>query len=224
MVKSACSLNNMTEYKPNRYVDHLVNSGLLKRSEFNGVKFYICDGLAEYAYGMAPYPDTILLSRVGSQFGLHDQAALIAHEMTHIRQQRRYGYEEFACNYAKTYARMGKAAFGCKNPYEREAYDFEGLANFRLNGNIAGSQCNRDVLKKNTTRVKLNVRKQPTDRAPLAGHWEYGKCVSVAQCEQYGNKTNVWCYASDGATHGYILAKTIYNNQDFTTLTPGCRK
>lgn len=109
-------------------IARLVETGLFERAEFAGVRIRFCS--TRRARGFAPDQRSIFLA-------LHiakdpfEVAALIAHEMVHIRQYRRIGDEEMRCAYAK-------ASFSCNDcssathALEAPAYAMERRAREKL--------------------------------------------------------------------------------------------
>jgi uncharacterized membrane protein len=121
-----------------RAVDSLVNSGLFQRSEFNGVQIRWCP--LSGAQGMAPDRGRIYLDTAAKSEQPDNLAALLAHEMTHVRQYRRMGTDQFKCEYSRKYIECG----GCqdeRHPLEREAYEFETVALNKLE-NVGWKMCN----------------------------------------------------------------------------------
>lgn len=100
----------------------LIASGLFQAREFDGIQIRWCP--LQGAHGMAPDRGRIYLDTSAKSDHPDNAAALLAHEMTHIRQYRRMGTDQFKCEYSRKYVECG----GCQNeshPLEREAYEFE---------------------------------------------------------------------------------------------------
>jgi hypothetical protein len=100
-----------------RAVLRLLGAGLAERAEFEGVALAFCP--LPGAVGMAPAPDAIFLDPA-----LLDRpreiAAILAHELEHIRQFRRMQEGAFECSYARHFI----ACDGCQDeghPLEAEA-------------------------------------------------------------------------------------------------------
>lgn len=103
-------------------VADLVDSGLFTKSEFGGVQIRWCP--LQGAHGMAPDRGRVYIDTSVKGDDPSNIAALLAHEMTHIRQYRRMGTDQFKCEYTRKFL----ACNGCqddKHSMEREAYDFE---------------------------------------------------------------------------------------------------
>jgi hypothetical protein len=100
----------------------LIQAQLFDPSEFNNVTIRWCR--LNNASGMAPDRNIICLSEGFWGEDTTTLAILLAHEMTHIRQYRSKGTDEFKCLYSQEYVRCG----GCQNmdnTYEADAYRFE---------------------------------------------------------------------------------------------------
>jgi len=62
-------------------------------------------------------------------------ASVLAHELTHIRQYRRMGTDQFKCSYSQDYTNCG----GCQdrgNSLEREAYEYQDQVGLLLNPGV----------------------------------------------------------------------------------------
>jgi uncharacterized membrane protein len=110
-------------------VQRLVSAQVFRQDEFNGVEIRWCP--LSNAHAITPDRGRIYLdwSRRGDD--PDDIAVLIAHEMTHTRQYRRMGTDNFKCTYSQDFVGCG----GCQNRHhalEREAYDFEPVAATKL--------------------------------------------------------------------------------------------
>jgi hypothetical protein len=96
--------------------DVLVASRLFQPKEFNGVKVRWCQ--LNGAHGMAPGPNEVYVDT--SAFpDIPTVAALLGHEMQHIRQWRRHG-ASFKCKYSEAFVTCG--CQDSKNRFEAEAY------------------------------------------------------------------------------------------------------
>ena len=105
----------------------LVRAGLYQPGDFNGVDIRWC--ALSNATGMTPASNRIFLhpSLQGSPF---DLATVLAHEMVHIKQFRRWGTLGFACRYGEQVA-AGRGE-GRANSVEAEAYQFQDRAAARI--------------------------------------------------------------------------------------------
>jgi hypothetical protein len=100
----------------------LIRTGLFAPNEFDGVQIRWCS-LSGSTKGVAADAGVICLSdgmlNSADHFGT---AVVLAHEMTHIRQYRRMGTDNFKCAYSQQYLQYG-SSYG--NSLEKEAYDFQ---------------------------------------------------------------------------------------------------
>ena len=106
-------------------IDSLISSGLFRREEFDDVQIRWCPLIN--ANGIAPEHDRIYLNISAKSDNPTNIAALLAHEMVHIRQYRDMGADKFKCEYSRKYLECG----GCqddRHTLEREAYNFENAA------------------------------------------------------------------------------------------------
>lgn len=104
-------------------------TGMAQWEEFGGVRIRWCNTLN--SDGFAPAPNEIYLDAAWTTANLPDLAALLLHELQHIRQWRRHG-DSFPCKYSEAYVACG----GCQDGghrLEREAYDIEEAFYSRLN-------------------------------------------------------------------------------------------
>lgn len=107
----------------------LISSGMFARKEFDGIQIRWCP--LRGASGMVPDRGRIYLDTFINTEDPIAIAALLAHEMAHVRQYRRLTTDRFKCLYSKQYVDCR----GCQDrnhPLEREAYDFEGTVYQRL--------------------------------------------------------------------------------------------
>jgi hypothetical protein len=111
-----------SEYMINEAKTALVRTGLFAQNEFDGVQIRWCS-LKSPTLGVAADAGVICLSdglfNSANHFGT---AVVLAHEMTHIRQYRRDGTDNFKCAYSQQYLQHS-TTYG--NSFEKEAYDFE---------------------------------------------------------------------------------------------------
>jgi hypothetical protein len=111
-----------SEYMINEAKDVLVRTGLYAPNEFDGVQIRWCR-LSGSTLGVAADAGVICLSEgllnSADHFGT---AVILAHEMTHIRQYRRMGTDNFKCAYSQQYVQHSASY---SNSFETEAYDFE---------------------------------------------------------------------------------------------------
>lgn len=216
------------QYYPGREIDILVDQGYFSRHDFKDVRFRVCRSLNPFASGMAPAPNTILFSENSRTMSLQERAALLAHEMRHLQQQNRDGFETFGCYYAEMYATQGQATFGCKNRYEFEAYNFEDQVLLSLSGQTTDA-CQAATRRYNA-RVNLNIRERPSASSSLVGTIEAGKCVDVGTCRSRDSNGSTYCAArswgAEGRDFGYIAAEAIVNGNYLKTLGPssGCER
>jgi len=101
----------------------LIDSGIVSAREFSGVQIRWCPHLGG-GEGLAADRGRIYLDTSAKNYEHEKLAALLAHEMTHIRQYHRLGTDSFKCKYSQQYTSCG----GCQDrghPMEREAYDYE---------------------------------------------------------------------------------------------------
>jgi hypothetical protein len=110
-------------------VDRLVDAGLFSRGDFSGVRIRFC-GTAR-ARGFTPDGGNIFLSSSVAKKGQVQLAALIAHEMIHIKQYRRMGDSETRCAYARASLKCNHCS-NASHPMERPAYAMERKAGERL--------------------------------------------------------------------------------------------
>ena len=112
----------------------LVANGVFSSTEFDGVKFRWCSALSirlgdEPAAGMVPSSGKVLLRPDFKSASTVHLAELLAHEMIHIRQYRRWGSSGFHCRYSREMGSSGSIDTGRGNRVEREAYEFvDGLS------------------------------------------------------------------------------------------------
>lgn len=97
----------------------LIQADLFQAGEFNGVDIRWCPLRAS---GMVPAAERILL-HPDLRSNRVRLAVVLAHEMVHIRQFRRWPNDGFECRYGRELA-LGRGQ-GRSNSLEREAYDFE---------------------------------------------------------------------------------------------------
>ncbi|WP_156952200.1 hypothetical protein [Bradyrhizobium sp. WSM1743] len=110
----------------------LIDIGLYRADEFNGVEFKFCR-LTGNSSGFAYDRDKVCISDHLSD-GTHDLelASVLAHEMFHIRQYRARGTDNFKCEYSKQLSRNSfKQDRGMD--IERDAYEFEDRSDILLN-------------------------------------------------------------------------------------------
>jgi len=103
--------------------DALIAIGVFNRRDFDGVQVRWCAQLGDFAYGMVPSANKILLHPDAKSDGTKGLAALLAHEMHHIQQYRTWGSGGFRCRYSVQLA-SGKG-FERANAVEAPAYNFE---------------------------------------------------------------------------------------------------
>jgi hypothetical protein len=111
-----------SEYMVNEAKGVLIRTELFASNEFDGVQIRWCS-LRGGTLGVAADAGVICLSEgLLSSVDHFGTAVVLAHEMTHIRQYRRMGTDNFKCAYSQEYLRHG-TSYG--NTLETEAYDFE---------------------------------------------------------------------------------------------------
>src|SRR5262249_36861724 len=112
-----------SEYMINASKDVLVKAGLFAPNEFDGIQIRWCSLRPPTVMGVAADAGVICLSdglfNSANHFGT---AVALAHEMTHIRQYRRDGTDNFKCSYSQQWLQH-QASYA--NSFEKEAYDFE---------------------------------------------------------------------------------------------------
>lgn len=101
----------------------LVREGFFSDQDFEGVTFAWCEALGDFAAGLTPMPNRILLNRDYRHESGQFLAPLVGHEMVHVRQMRGMGMNPFACQYsAELIKGHGQE---CLNTFEAEAYRLE---------------------------------------------------------------------------------------------------
>jgi hypothetical protein len=107
----------------------LVALGAFSETEFQNIAIRFCN--LPGGDGFTPNPNKILLSdRLYSADPRH-LAAILAHEMHHIRQHREWGYQKFACRYGQQL--FQGHGFRERNDVERPAYEFEEAIRDQIN-------------------------------------------------------------------------------------------
>lgn len=107
----------------------LTDAGIFAANEFNGLQIRWCP--LSGAHGIAPDRGKVYLDIGQINDNPENIAALLAHEMTHIRQYRRMGTDEFKCEYSRKFVECQ----GCqdeRHSLEREAYGLENQVYERL--------------------------------------------------------------------------------------------
>lgn len=134
-IETACNADPKRMDEPNLVEDAktmLDGSGIFSKDELDSVKFRFCNldaarnewlGRAE---ALTVSPNKVLFEYAYLDASVEDLAILMAHEMVHILQYRRWGTEVFNCRYTKEID-AGKG-FGPENYIEKEAYDKEYFA------------------------------------------------------------------------------------------------
>ncbi|CAN5210342.1 hypothetical protein BH10PSE6_BH10PSE6_11470 [soil metagenome] len=97
----------------------LINAHIVGRAAFEGVDIGWCD--LTNSSGMVPDRDRVLLhpGLKGDTVGL---AVVLAHEMKHVEQYRRWGSDDFKCRYVDQLIKGN--GHGRSNGVEAEAYEF----------------------------------------------------------------------------------------------------
>jgi hypothetical protein len=106
-------------------VREVTKSGLARPEEFQNLQLRWCP--LNGASGMAPDRNFIYLDSDLKGGNIWDQGALLIHELTHVRQYRRQGSDDFKCEYSRKFVDCG----GCQDgghPHEQEAYEAESYA------------------------------------------------------------------------------------------------
>jgi hypothetical protein len=98
----------------------LIGTNLIGANEFNGVDIRWCP-LGGMASGMTPAKDRVLLNP-NLKGNTAEIAITLGHEMTHIRQYRRWDTDDFECRYSQQLVSNGT---GRGNSVENEAYAFQ---------------------------------------------------------------------------------------------------
>ena len=143
-ISSVCSfvpLNRSEGEKIDAAKSALVSSGLVRLDEFIDVKISFCNDI--HGNGVVPDRDRVYLKSSMKSGSIHNLAALLAHEMEHVRQYRLVGTDNFKCRYTRQVGSclLSNAARGfgnlirdgyCQTPsqndFERGAYDFQDKA------------------------------------------------------------------------------------------------
>jgi hypothetical protein len=99
----------------------LVDTQIVAPQEMQGVSVRWCQGNFNGA-AITPNSNEIILNKSLKSY-VWSIAPTLVHEMTHIRQYRRMGTDNFKCEYALRFAAC--ACQSASHPLEREAYDFE---------------------------------------------------------------------------------------------------
>jgi len=102
----------------------LIFAGLIGWSEFQGVDIRWCP--LSKGTGMTPAPNRTLL-HPNLKGDLWNLTLVLAHEMTHIRQYRNWGQDDFECKYGGELLRTGFKQ-DRSNSVEKEAYDYQDYA------------------------------------------------------------------------------------------------
>jgi hypothetical protein len=106
---------------------------------------------------MAPARDTIIFHGDWRYESASELAALMAHELVHIKQYSRWGSEGFACRYQKEL--MKGNGYEESNFVEKEAYDFASIASGCIfNGSGCPKVCN--------LQPKTEPMKKPSEKLP----------------------------------------------------------
>lgn len=104
-------------------IDHarevLVSADIVDLTAFEGVAIRWCD--LSNASGMVPDPDLVLLHPALKADPVR-LAGVLAHEMKHVEQYRRWGKDEFKCRYVEQVVKGN--GHGRSNSVEGEAYVF----------------------------------------------------------------------------------------------------
>lgn len=112
--------------------DLLVHKGLFTQEEVDHAKIRWCSALGgdvagigriDFADGMAPSSNKVLLHKDYMDWDKENLAVLLAHELYHIRQYRDWGSEGFNCRYMQELASF--EGTGRDNRVEEQAYNFE---------------------------------------------------------------------------------------------------
>lgn len=124
-VKNACVYGHSSvgDSRISTAIDFLVNKGIYTREEFDGVQFIKCGYINEFTFGMVPATNVVLLATKNDFNDGTALTSLIAHEMVHINQIRRWGFGKFSAEYCSQVTT--KFSFERGNRVEDEAYNFE---------------------------------------------------------------------------------------------------
>lgn len=175
-VNELCTLadngfSNVVRVFPSKIIDKaktlLIENGFYKPADFHGVTIQEClnSTLDDRADAMVPVPNTIWIAKniaedkkkicrndtyflnYDCQESIKIFASLLGHEMVHINQIRRMGYDNFAKVYMHNIVK--NSSFSIKdislatdrnnNELEKEAYDFQAKIKERLNNNQTSS-------------------------------------------------------------------------------------
>lgn len=110
----------------------LLRTGYFRPAEFGGVRIAWC-GLPWGIYGTAANAGQVYLNSATHGLARHHAAALLAHEMVHVRQYRRLGEAGFRAAYGTAKARCG-CCRGAGHWMEREAFAVEAAVRRALGG------------------------------------------------------------------------------------------
>ena len=103
----------------------LVRRGYFTKPFVDSVSYRFCRVISIGAAGMAPASNVVLFADKYRFRKPCNFAWLMAHELKHIEQYRRWGTGGFACRYSGQLVR-GRG-FKWRNYVEREAYEFDGI-------------------------------------------------------------------------------------------------
>jgi uncharacterized membrane protein len=193
----------------------LIDARLFTEAEFGRVRIRWCplDG----ASGMAPDRGRIYLDASMKGHGTNELAALLAHEMTHVRQYERMRTDKFKCAYSREYVECG----GCQNrrhSLEREAIDAQNAASETLI-TTGWLMCN----KSNQEAVWVSFAYR-TEGAWMSRGWQE---IAQGQCSLLiPNVTNRYLYyyaeGSEGTTWGQGDEVCVHPTDRFSLRGEGC--
>jgi hypothetical protein len=123
----------------------LITYGIVQAEEFNDVSIHFCNNI--HGAGVVPDRDRMFLHTNFRDTSTKHLAALLAHEMQHVRQYRLEGTDHFKCEYSRQVGdclisnfergfpnlmRDGYCQTRQQNKYERQAYEIQDAAGLRL--------------------------------------------------------------------------------------------
>lgn len=100
--------------------------------DFKDIEIRFCTYLGDFAGGMVPSSNKILVNGDYLNKSASQLAVLLAHEMIHIQQHERWSSIGFACRYQEEL--WSGHGFRERNSIEKEAYDFDAEVELRLRG------------------------------------------------------------------------------------------
>ena len=107
---------------------YLVRNNYFTNNDFNGLTIKWCSLVDWGAAGMVTSPSTIILGREFRHKKAEYLIPLLGHEMVHIKQIKRMGFNRWSCEYGNQILKGNK--WSKRNYLEKEAYNYEdGIVN-----------------------------------------------------------------------------------------------